>query len=156
MTSTARKFLWCSHLAVLGLGVLFGLRGSQIGIMPILSDTESAPTHSTLAKQGDGGELSSTSAAPLTTADYAAAWDSLKGRFLPRQERVMIEKTLLEEWSVKDLTATVHAVFGENPDLLGNSALPGSLQILLKHGNWSAPEPLAWKPGASAGNGSNA
>lgn len=116
MISGKRYFLGCTHIAVLGLGVLLGLRGSQIRIMPKLSDTESAPTHSTLAKQGDGGGFSKVFTAPLTTEDYAAAWDSLKGRFLPRQERLLIEKTLLEEWSVIDLAAAVRAVFAETRD----------------------------------------
>ena len=75
-----------------------------------------ASTNPTPAAQGDGGEFSKASAAPLTTEDYAAAWDSLKGRFLPRQERLLIEKTLLEEWSVIDLAAAVRAVFAETRD----------------------------------------
>ncbi|HEX7260482.1 MAG TPA: hypothetical protein VF258_01590, partial [Luteolibacter sp.] len=63
-------------------------------------------------------EVSSTTAVPprVSTADYSAAWDSLKGRFLPRQERLLIEKTLLEEWSVIDLAAAVRAVFAEATD----------------------------------------
>ena len=118
MTPAKRYFLGCTHIAVLGLGLLLGLRGSQIRMMPGLSASAdlTASTNPTPAAQGDGGEFSSAFTAPLTTEDYAAAWDSLKGRFLPRQERLLIEKTLLEEWSVIDLAAAVRAVFAETRD----------------------------------------
>jgi hypothetical protein len=118
MTPAKRYFPGCTHIAVLGLGVMLGLPGSPIRIMPELSSGVdlTTTTNPTPAAQGDGGEFSSASGAPLTTADYAAAWDSLKGRFLPRQERLLIEKTLLEEWSVIDLAAAVRAVFAETRD----------------------------------------
>lgn len=119
MTSNSRKFLGVTHLAALGLGVMFGLRGSPeakpddslpgAGVVP-LSSTHSKPSPE-LEVGKVPGEFT-----PISTAEYAAAWDSLKGRFLPRQERLLIEKTLLEEWSVIDLAAAVRAVFAETTD----------------------------------------
>ena len=120
MTSATRKFLWCSHLAVLGLGVMLGLRGTNKLKLPdspppgVAASTPSSPPSKTTPELA-AGEVSSVSAL-VSTSDYAAAWDSLKGRFLPRQERLLIEKSLLEEWSVIDLAAAVRAVFAETTD----------------------------------------
>lgn len=99
---------------------MLGLRGS---LDPKLRDSSPsgaaaispAPPPSTPVSELDAGGGPDASA-PLSTADYVAAWDSLKGRFLPRQERLLIEKTMLEEWSVIDLAAAVRAVFGESTD----------------------------------------
>lgn len=120
MNSGARNFLWSTHLAVLGLGVMLGLRDSLDPKLPGSSPSGAAaispsPPPSTPVSELDAGG-GPDAFAPISTAEYSAAWDSLKGRFLPRQERLLIEKELLEEWSVIDLAAAVRAVFGESTD----------------------------------------
>ncbi len=118
MNYGARKILWSTHFAVLGLGVVLGLRGSLDSKLPgsypsgVVAISPSSPFSTPVSELGDGVDPNAT--VPISTSEYAAAWDSLKGRFLPRQERLLIEKTLLEEWSVIDLAAAVRAVFGES------------------------------------------
>ncbi len=120
MTSTARKILICSHLAVLGLGVMLSLRVSQEPKPQVSSSDEMTASGS--SSEGSIPAQKQTVRDALSVSDsnssavYAAAWDSLKGRFLPKQDRLLIEKTLLEEWSVIDLASAVRAVFAETTD----------------------------------------
>jgi hypothetical protein len=135
MKSTKRFLLGCSHLAVLGLGAMIGLRGLPEPIhgdspsegmaltAPSLPMTEPVPVttkDSTVAQQ-------------FTTRDYASAWDSLKGRFLPKQERLLIQRALLQEWSAIDLEAAVRAVFAETtdegPGQIGRVSAPSLLDL---------------------------
>ena len=167
MTSTARRFLWCSHLAVLGLGVLMGLRGS--GAETYGFSTAKCGAHPPPVQSGSRVMVakSPVDSSQISTGDYAAAWDYLKGRFLPKQERLLVAKALLQEWSVIELEAAVRAVFAETtdegPGIGGVSvpacwicALPASRPIRSKLGTWSAPEPSDGKPRAFAGRGSTA
>jgi hypothetical protein len=80
----------------------------------------------------DAGEVSGGSS-QISTGDYAAAWDYLKGRFLPKQERLLVAKALLQEWSVIDLEAAVRAVFAETtdegPGQIGAVSVPSLLDL---------------------------
>lgn len=123
MTSISYKFLGYTHLAVLGLGVMLGLRGSleperSSSSRPGMAANSSSSPPSTPMPKSVAGEVPGASAL-IPSADYAAAWDTLKSRFLPRQERLVIEKALLEEWSVVELSAAVRAVFAETTDQEG-------------------------------------
>lgn len=59
---------------------------------------------------------------------HAAAWESMKSRSLPKNERVAIQSALLAEWSLVDLKAAVEAALAEADDDLLNACEPGILK----------------------------
>lgn len=149
MNSGTRKFLWSTHLAVLGLGVVLGLRGSLAPKLPgssppgVAAISPSPPPSTPVPERA--GEIPG-AAALVSSADYAAAWDSLKGRFLPRQERLPIEESLLKEWSVIDLAAAVRAALAETTDLLDCCA-PGIQADPLKAWELIRLNTFGWETG---------
>ncbi len=127
MTTAKRYILGCTHIAVLGLGLLLGFREAPMQMLPVLSNGAAPPVppKSKTEAQASDDRDSNAASALVTSAEYSAAWDSLKDRFLPRQERLLIQKNLLEEWSVIDLEAAVHAVFAETTDEMIDCCAPG-------------------------------
>lgn len=133
MISAARKFLGCSHIVVFGLGMILGLRGSlETKHEDSPPPCEAASSSSLTKLETEVGETTTVSK-KLSTEDYSAAWDSLKGRFLPKQDRLQIAKALLQEWSVIDLEAAVRAVFAETtdegPGQIGRVRVPSLLDL---------------------------
>jgi hypothetical protein len=129
MTSAKHMLLGCSHIAVLGLGLWLGMRGTPEPDTEENRQTMDAASLSTspIPSPGMPSRVSDSDTPKFSSRDYAAAWDTLKSRLLPKQERLILAKALLQEWSVIDLEAAVRAVFAETsdegPGQIGISAL---------------------------------
>lgn len=122
MNSLVRAVFVSSHLVVLGLGLAVGFQSRPDRRMAAERD----------AARPNGPETART--VPLSTggtvSEVAAAWESLKDRYLPRSERLGIQAALLREWSLDDPEAAIHAALGESPsqqDELLRACGPGVL-----------------------------
>lgn len=147
MTPTTRAILGCTHLAVIGLGVALGLRGTPQREIPPLPLKTATPVSEPAPEQAaDTSGREDFQPVPLSPADHAATWDSLKGKFLPRKDRLHLAGDILEDWSLVDLPAAVRAVFGETSDEGPDSGMPGNLSLLDRCGPGILADPLkAWE-----------
>jgi hypothetical protein len=97
--------------AALGLAGMRADRPSPAAATVPSADTAIAATDSAPSTFAAGRD---TAAAASSAAVYSAAWELLKDGKLPREERRVIQRALLEEWCRIDLRAALHAAFEED------------------------------------------
>jgi hypothetical protein len=112
MPAFPRPLFLFTHAAALAVGCWFAWPRDERPVSVAEASAKEAPTahRPAPAKRPTSSEVSD---APTTPRDFAVAWEILRRRPLPREERQALLRGLLGQWSVVDLEAALRATFEE-------------------------------------------